>query len=398
MVTSKEHITLSYIYKRYFDRYLDELKTPISLDVFKAVNQTLACRTARIGVNIYQCPSCLETKHVLRSCKNRFCPRCGYADTQKWALDLSEKVAPCSHHHIVFTLPATLRQLGKNNKDKVHSILLAASAETMITWFKAKHNCTPGIINVLHTAGSDQKYHPHAHMICSAGGITDDKQLKTLKNQWYLINQKFLAKKFRWHFNRLLIQAFRKDELITPYDTLNEFKSFIKTINSQKWIVNVQPPLKKPHHIVNYVGRYTKRACISEYNIISADNDFISFRHKDYKQTDKKGKPKLVVTSLRFDVFLARLFQHVPSKGFRAVRYYGMYTNVKFATLKEILNRTPTPKNKKDWRTYQINKTGIDPLMCPCCKLEMEHRLQYYDQRPRNLRWKIPCPVPDHWK
>lgn len=397
MGLTQHHITLSSIYKKYFDRYLSELKTPISPQVFKAVNQTLACRTARIGVNIYQCPSCLEVKHVLRSCKNRFCPRCGYADTQKWALNLVEKVAPCSHHHIVFTLPATLRQLGKNNKDKVHAILLAASAETMITWFKAKHDCTPGIINVLHTAGSDQKYHPHAHMICSAGGITKNKKLKTLKNKCYLINQKFLAKKFRWNFNRLLFKAFRKNELTTPYNTLNEFKSFIKTIYAQSWIVNIQPPLNKPHHIVNYVGRYTKRACISEYNIINIDHDTIRFRHKDYRQKDKNGKPKLVITALPFDVFLARLFQHVPSKGFRAVRYYGMYTNIKLNLLKKILNRTNTLKPQNDWRAYQINKTGNDPLMCSCCKIEMEHRLEYYDQRPRLHRWKNPCPIPDNW-
>ena len=106
-------VRLSTIYNRYFDSYVKDPKQPISKETFKAVNQTIACRTSRIGTLVYQCPECKEIKHVLRSCKNRFCPRCGYADTKKWANKMLDKVAPCSHHHIVFTLPATLRQLAK---------------------------------------------------------------------------------------------------------------------------------------------------------------------------------------------------------------------------------------------------------------------------------------------
>jgi hypothetical protein len=164
-------IRLSAIYNKYFDKYLEHPKYPVSKQVLKAVNQTIACRTSRIGVNVYQCPDCKETKHVLRSCKNRFCPRCGYADTKKWANKMVGKLAPCSHHHIVFTLPASLRGLAQQNKDLVHSLLLRSTAETMMDWFEAKYQLLPGIMNVLHTAGSDQKYHPHVHMLCTAGGL-----------------------------------------------------------------------------------------------------------------------------------------------------------------------------------------------------------------------------------
>ena len=76
-------VRLSTIYNRYFDSYLADPKYPVTKETFKAVNQTIACRTSRIGVNVYQCPDCEETKYVLRSCKNRFCPRCGYTDTKK---------------------------------------------------------------------------------------------------------------------------------------------------------------------------------------------------------------------------------------------------------------------------------------------------------------------------
>ena len=192
-----DKIRLSMIYSRYFDSYLKNPKYPISKEVFRAVNQTIACRTSRIGVNIYQCPDCEETKYVLRSCKNRFCPRCGYTDTKNWANKMLDKIAPLSHHHIVFTLPGSLRGLSRRNKDKLHSLLLKSSAETMVDWFKAKYQLQPGIMNVLHTAGGSQNYHPHVHMLCSAGGLDRDKKIKSLKPSPYLINQKFLGKKFR---------------------------------------------------------------------------------------------------------------------------------------------------------------------------------------------------------
>ena len=103
-----QKVRLSTIYTRYFDDYLADPKHPISEETLKAVNQTIACRTSRIGVAIYQCPECYEHKHVLRSCKNRFCPQCGYADTKRWAFNMLDKIADCWHHHIVFTLPASL--------------------------------------------------------------------------------------------------------------------------------------------------------------------------------------------------------------------------------------------------------------------------------------------------
>jgi hypothetical protein len=391
-------VRLSTIYNRYFDSYVKDPKLPVTKEAFKAVNQTIACRTSRIGTLVYKCPDCEETKYVLRSCKNRFCPRCGYADTKAWANKMLDKIAPCSHHHIVFTIAAPLRQIGISNKDMFHSLLLKSAAETMIDWFNAKYKLLPGIMNVLHTAGSDQKYHPHVHMICSAGGLNKENKLIPIKQNGYLINQVFLAKKFRWHFEKGLFKLFKSGDLKTSFKDIIEFKQFISEVNKQDWVVSVQAPLKKADDIVNYVGRYTKRACISEYNIISADNDEIKFRHKDYKHTDHSGKPQMAQTTLHYRDFLARLFQHVPSKGFRMVRYYGMYSNRKISQDKVVEEKKSKDKaTVLNWRDYQILKTGIDPLVCPCCNKEMILVNEHYDNRTRWVRDIHKDWIPEHW-
>lgn len=394
---SQKKFSLASIYKKHFLSYLENPKKPITEDIFKAVNQTLACRTARLGVNIYKCDACNETKYILRSCKNRFCPRCGYADTQLWAKNLLDKLAPTPHHHIVLTLPAQLRKIGLLNKTQFHSLLLKSASECIMNWFAAKYNITPGIVNVLHTAGSDQKYHPHVHMLCSTGGLTPNLKFKKIPNSWYLINQKFLSEKFRLYFKNGLLELFNKGELKSEYQSESSFNKYLLQLDTVDWVVNVQPSLKNPQHIVNYVGRYSKRTCLSEYNIIGMEGDYISFRHKNYRQVDHKGKAEIVVARLHYRDFFARLFEHVPPKRFRSVRYYGVYTNCKIAALHAVLKRNPIAKKKTDWRSYQIKKTGQDPLCCKACREEMEFKGEHYDDRPYKLRLQLQGVPEEEW-
>ena len=394
-----QKIRLSDIYSEYADDYISHHKRPMSAEAIKAVNQTIACRTSKLGVITYACEDCGEVKHVYRSCKNRFCPRCGYRDTTQWADKMLDKLAPCPHHHIVFTLPAGMRPLSKRNKDKIHSLLLRSSAETMIDWSKHKHRLTPGIMTVLHTAGSDQKYHPHVHMICSAGGVDAKNKFKKYNSSYYLVRQEFIAKKFRYYFETGIFKLYRKGELDCDFKNEIQLKSFILELNDKAWVVSIQGALSNAESIVKYVGRYSKRACISEHNILSAENGEIRFRYKNYKDTDHKGKPAIAELTLSVEDFFGRLFEHVPSKGFRVVRYYGMYSNRRIGKgyQTEEQKRKQADKQKETWREMQKRITGVDPLICPCCKKEMVKVEEYYDNRTRWVRMKTKDKVPDHW-
>ena len=61
-------------------------------------------------------------------------------------------------------------------------------------------------------------------------------------------------------------------------------------------------------------------------------------------------------------------------------------------------SKTKTGKTKnKNWREYQINKTGKDPLLCPCCSKEMILVGEYYDNRTRWVRTEKKDEMPDYW-
>ena len=286
------------------------------------------------------------------------------------------------HHHVVFTLPKLLRQLSKRNGNKLHDLLFESSQFVVQQWFRKKYNLKPGIVSVLHTFGSDLKYHPHIHMLVSGGGQnTMGQELELDLN--YLTRQRFLANMNKVHFMKRLEEEIIKGEikLETKY-LLNKrrYKKWKTDLLSQQWIVNIEKALKDKLQIVGYVGRYTKRACISEYRIVAIENGIIEFSYNDYANSKRGEKPKKSIRSMTYIEFLDSLLQHVPEKRYRMVRYSGMY-NSHYMKKKKLENNTSWLNIEElestqwseyvDYRKLCKDKTGEDPLQCPQCKKTM---------------------------
>ena len=98
-------------------------------------------------------------------------------------------------------------------------------------------------------------------------------------------------------------------------------------ILQKRWVIHLEPPMEIPTQVIRYIGRYSKRACLSEYKITKMEGETISFRYKDYKNKDFNNKPIERELELHYRDFFPRLLQHVPLKNFRLVRYYGLYSN-----------------------------------------------------------------------
>jgi len=285
------------------------------------------------------------------------------------------------------TLPSPLRHLSKLNGDLLHSLLFSISSDVLKSWFLHKHNLLPGIVSVLHTAGSDLKYHPHVHMILSGGG----KDVKTGEYRElagdYLCAQRFLGKQLRIKYEKGLLDLYKSGELIVPQriKSLSDFQSFLLGIGKKHWIVSVQKPLSDLSQIVGYVGRYTKRCCLSEYKIESISGGQIKFWANDYKNSERGEKAKQVLISLDSVEFLDRLLQHIPSKRYRMVRYYGLYSSYHLSRipseyrgdLEEESDYLGEEFEGEDWGDYgsyrkrQIKLGKGDPLFCLDCQEDL---------------------------
>jgi hypothetical protein len=288
----------------------------------------------------------------------------------KWAEKMKDQMLDIPHRHVVFTLPHKLNNLISDNKWELLSALFKAAAEAIKDWMMHKYKLTPGIISVLHTFGETKQLHPHIHMILSWGGVNKNNCLEEITGEY--VNYKFIQTKFRCKFEDKLIEMFDSNTLEHNFSDRIEFLRFIKKVNNKNWRVHFEPAIQIPEEVIRYIGRYSKRACISEYKITNIDGENISFKYKDYKNLDFYGKPIEKEITLNYREFFPRLLQHVPLPYFRIVRYYGAYAArtkaVLNKTLVKITNKTSeAPEIEENAETYEMTE---NPKICKNCNTE----------------------------
>lgn len=372
--TLEWHNEKTYRLADFFDKWWDTYKQSpteyIAPEQYKAVNCIRLCRTEALGVDYYACPDCGEVTKVCHSCKNRFCPTCSWQDTLRWAEKIKGQMMSIPHRHTVMTLPHQLNELIKKNGDLLLSILMRVAADTIRDWMKHKYNIMPGIISVLHTFGETKEFHVHVHMIVSWGGIENQtKKLQAIKGEY--VDYNFLKNKFRCKFEEELICMYDNGTLKHDFSDRIALLQFIKYTNQKRWIIHLEPAMDIPTQVIRYIGRYSKRACLSEYKITRMEGEYISFRYKDNKTKDSNDKPIERELELNYRDFFPRLLQHVPLPYFRLVRYYGMYSNR--GAIPEEYIYTEENKIPDKWEEMQVEKTGENPMICSTCHTRKEY-------------------------
>lgn len=377
-------------YKKHPDRRLHLADKHV-----EAVNKSRVCQTKTLGYAVFGCAECGRAKYVYASCKHRFCARCGAAETQRWAEKTMYKVLNIKHSHIVLTLPAWLRGLAWANETAVFGAMFRASAAVLQDYFAYKYGLKPGIVAVLHTAGSDLKRHPHLHLLVTWGGQKPTNEIVELAEK-YLMHHRFLARRWQHTMQTALIDLYDKGSLKTNKTIRNriDFLKFIKSQNTENatknntiksgWVVSIQPPLCDAESIIRYIGRYTKRACLSERKIVKIVGDSITIQYNDYKNTPRGEAPKQGFKQFHYVTFLDALLQHVPEKGFQKVRYYGIYSSTNLKNLpddKRLPPKTEVTISEEilplDSPFYALRKSALvrseaDPLCCKDCGTVMQ--------------------------
>jgi Putative transposase/Transposase zinc-binding domain len=381
-VAMKHH--LSDIYKLYLADYLADPKRKLFIQSkhLRAVNQSIGCREH--GCHKFACGECGDMVEVKFSCRHRFCARCGAAASNKWAEKLRLKLLNILHGHLVFTLPFYLRSLSIRNERVFYEALFTLSAQAIRAVLRETYGIEVGIVVVLHTYGSDLKYHPHVHVIVSCGGIRRNC-VQALKGD-YLCDHKVLAARFESLFKAHLCDLYAKGELNTEGVLAQgeEMTAYIDSQDKQPWIVGMNMGIQDTAHLIGYCGRYLRRACLSEYRIISIDKGMITFSFKDYKKTPRGEKPIISIKTMTATAFLDALLQHVPDKGFVGVRYYGIYANASKALekcaysagqLAPLLGKGAAeeshPSESSDLETFRATQSS-DFLVCSCCGIERQ--------------------------
>jgi len=149
------------------------------------------------------------------------------------------------------------------------------------------------------------------HFVVSEGGVDKD-------NNWREVNffdTKKLRKKWQYH----VITALKKAVKGTDYEEewYNKLGSMFKQYPSG-FDCDCMPEEGPVERLVVYLCKYVSAPPISIRRIEKYDGQNVTYRYKDHR----KGEVHETIPATEF---IGRMIQHLPPKGFRMVRYYGIY-------------------------------------------------------------------------
>jgi hypothetical protein len=331
-----------------------------------AMEDIVRCRTPAMGGSVYQCDDCGTLDYSYHSCRNRHCPKCQDDRAQTWLDGVQTRLLPCDHYLVTFTLPAQLRPLARSHQRVVYDILLREAAATLQTiaddpaWVGGRL----AILAALQTWTRPLDYHPHAHLLVSAGGLSPDATawIKPAYPRFlapgYVLSPIFRAK---------VRDALRHAELLGEVDP---------QVWSIDWCVQVQR-VGNGQQAALYLSRYVYSVAITNHRIERFDDGQVTFRYR------QAGTGKTLRRTLPVHQFMALFLQHVLPRGFTKIRYSGLLSpscRLDLERARTLLDSAAPPSRRSTPAVPAASDSAIrlddstlpaDPLktarLCPVC-------------------------------
>ena len=373
-----------------FRRHGDEFRRGHALGALerRALRDISVCRTGALGGHRDVCGNCGCEREVFNSCRNRHCPRCQALRQARWVSARMQRALPVRHFHVVFTLPAELRELVREHETPLLDLLFESATESLLLLARDPKRLGGllGVTAVVHTWGRNLVFHPHLHCIVTAGGLGPDHAWVD-SSEKYLLPVKVLGSLFRGKFLDGFARLFNQGKLaVTPRTPPRvaellasaAFGRLKDTLYDKDWVVFTKAPFKKPDALFRYLGLYTHRVAISNHRILHVDGEHVVFRTRDNK-----------TCQLLPVEFIRRFLLHVLPRGFVKVRHFGLYAagnvNSKLAAARIEIEQQAADRDHArpepaivdqtsalDWRALFRQLTGIDLATCPDCGAKLE--------------------------
>jgi len=278
------------------------------------------CRTAALGGHLEVCTDCGHEHPAYNSCRNRHCPKCQAMAQDKWIDARSEKILPVPHFHLVFTLPAALRLLAMRYPVEVYTAFFRVVSELLLELGRTQLGVTLGLTMVLHTWTRELTFHPHIHVLVTAGGLALDRShfihvKRSKRGKLFLFHVTVMGELLRGK----MLDALRKLRLKGLFSEWGEadFDRLMTSLAARKaWNVYAKAPFRKSQYVLQYLGRYTHRVGIANSRLTGVGPEHVTFH-------TKHGK----TTTLHPVEFLRRFVQHVLPDGFHKIRHAGLYAS-----------------------------------------------------------------------
>lgn len=355
---ARPHSELADVFRLHGKRYRQDRKLPaVHLKVMHAIQ---SCRTEALGGHMQRCDFCGAEHPCFNSCRNRNCPKCGSAATDRWLQRRKQELLPTGYFHLVFTVPHELNPLFLMNPKTLTTILFKAVSETLSEFGRTHLNGKIGFLAVLHTWDQTLGPHYHLHCVIPGGALRFDGSQWIAARSNFLFHVRALGIVFRAKFLDLLVSA--QDQLVFSGNTAalaapTAFSRPVSTAGKKKWVVYAKKPFASPETVLAYLARYTHRTAISNHRILTVDSDHVTFSYKDRKDSSKQK-----TMTLDAGEFIRRFLLHVLPSGLMRIRHFGFLANrwkaAQLARCREILKAAPPapPEPSGSFRSWVADR------------------------------------------
>lgn len=243
----------------------------------------------------------------------------------QWQSKLSSRLYDVPYTHTTFTLPKELRGLAKLNPTEIYNLLFR-SAWQCIQKIGGVNGVQMGMIGVLHTWGSDMKYHVHVHCLITFGGL--DKQ-----GDWVWPKQKKRIARYRTinnNYKELFLDGLAKLFKSNKIEYYKSYEDLEDELIGKQWVVNNGWPIENTEVIEGYLSKYINRSAVSPKRL-TYDNQTgeVYLSHKEYSQQKEGKAAPYKVSKIDPLIAIGKILQHKLPPGFHRVRYYGLHHPVK---------------------------------------------------------------------
>ena len=208
------------------------------------------------------------------------------------------------------------------------------------------------------------------HCIVPGGGLSPSGIEFRRSKKKFFIPVKVLSRKFRGKFLYYLKEEIKANTIKIDSDI--NFKDLKKSLYKKEWVVYCKKPFKESAHVIEYLSKYVHRVAISNNRIIDYTDKKVTFKWRDYRDSNKEK-----VMTLDVNEFIRRFLLHVLPKAFTKIRYYGILgnRNKKSKLLKcQILTKAKYSRLKLSKRELLAKILGKDVYCCEKCGSEKVNR------------------------
>src|SRR2546427_580488 len=259
--------------------YREQFGETLSSVQKQTLRDIAACRTPFFGGHVYQCDHCQQNVFAFHSCGNRSCPKCHQNQTERWLEKQRGHLLPCSYFLVTFTLPAELRPLARSHPKKIYSLLMKAAADALQKLAKDPRylGARIGALSVLHTWTRAMLFHPHVHMLVTAGGLSSDhSSWIEPKHRQFLVPVEALSVIFR----AKICAGLKKAGLLGGVPP---------SLWKKNWVVHCQHA-GRGEKVLDYLARYVFRIAITNSRLESIDSTTVRFRYPQRFVMDRRRR------------------------------------------------------------------------------------------------------------